>query len=403
MALRTLYVDFNSYFASVEQQLRPELRGQPVGVVPVMADTTCCIAASYEAKKFGIKTGTLVSEAKARCPDIRLVEARPLTYVEFHHRLVEVVESCTPVDKVYSIDEMACELTGSQQQRENAIRLGKEIKARIAEKVGAFMRCSVGIAPNTFLAKTATDMEKPDGFVIIDDADLPGCLYRLKLRELCGIGPAMETRLLSHGISTVEQLTTATKAQLRKVWNGIEGERWYAKLRGEVTFAPPTNKSTIGHQHVLPPDERTDKAALAVLYKLLQKAAVRLRSYDYMAGGVQLGIKCVNGSRWSQQMRFDHTWDTIQLCDVLERLWSQRPKGKPLMVGVTLFELLERRGSTPSLFGEDIRRDRLNEVVDRLNSRFGGNTIYFGGAQSALDSAPMRIAFSHIPDLKLED
>jgi DNA polymerase-4 len=265
------------------------------------------------------------------------------------------------------------------------------------------MRCSVGIAPNTFLAKTATDMEKPDGFVIIDDADLPGCLYRLKLRELCGIGPAMETRLLSHGISTVEQLTTATKAQLRKVWNGIEGERWYAKLRGEVTFAPPTNKSTIGHQHVLPPDERTDKAALAVLYKLLQKAAVRLRSYDYMAGGVQLGIKCVNGSRWSQQMRFDHTWDTIQLCAVLERLWSQRPKGKPLMVGVTLFELLERRGSTPSLFGEDIRRDRLNEVVDRLNSRFGGNTIYFGGAQSALDSAPMRIAFSHIPDLKLED
>src|SRR6266446_5973668 len=107
MALRSLYVDLNSYFASVEQQLRPELRGQPVGVVPVMADTTCCIAASYEAKKFGIKTGTLVSEAKERCPDIQLVEARPPTYVEFHHRLVEVVESCTPVDKVYSIDEMA--------------------------------------------------------------------------------------------------------------------------------------------------------------------------------------------------------------------------------------------------------------------------------------------------------
>jgi DNA polymerase-4 len=87
MALRSLYVDLNSYFVSVEQQLRPELRGQPVGVVQVMADTTCCIAASYEGKKFGIKTGTLVSEAKERCPD---VEARPPTYVEFHHRLVEV-------------------------------------------------------------------------------------------------------------------------------------------------------------------------------------------------------------------------------------------------------------------------------------------------------------------------
>ncbi len=403
MALRVLYIDFNSYFASVEQQLRPELRGQPVGVVPVMADTTCCIAASYEAKRFGVRTGTLVAEARARCPEIRLIEARPPIYVEFHHRLTEVIESCVPVARVYSIDEMACDLTGRQQQRQNAIGLGRQIKARIAEEVGSEMRCSVGIAPNAFLAKTATDMQKPDGLVVIEDADLPHCLYRLKLRDLCGIGPAMEARLLRHGIATVEQLCAANKAVLRKAWNGIEGERWHDRLRGAVVFTPPTNRSTIGHQHVLPPDERTEPAALAVLHKLLQKAGVRLRSYGYMAGGLRMGIRFVDRSRWDRQIRFDHSWDTLQLTDVLQRLWSQRPAGrKPLMVGVTLFDLRERRGTTPSLFGEDVRRDRLNEAVDRLNARFGSNTVYFGAAQPALDAAPMRIAFSHIPDLKLE-
>ena len=207
------------------------------------------------------------------------------------------------------------------------------------------------------------------------------------------------------GICTVEQLCAASKAALRKVWNGIEGERWYAKLRGEVVYAPPTNKSTIGHQHVLPPEARTDQAALAVLHKLLQKAGLRLRSYGYMAGGLQLEIKYVDGARWNQQLRFDPTWDMVQLTRVLARLWSNRPKStpKPLMVGVTLVDLRERGGYTPSLFGEDLRRDRLNEVVDRLNARFGGNTLYFGGAQPALDSAPMRIAFNHIPDPKLED
>ena len=405
MSLHFLYVDFNSYFASVEQQLRPELRGKPVGVVPVMTDTTCCIAASYEAKKFGVRTGTLVGEAKKLCPDIRLVDARPETYVQFHHRLVEVVESCTPVAKVYSIDEMACELTGSQRQREKAVALGQEIKRRIAARVGAEMRCSIGIAPNVFLAKTATDMQKPDGFVVIDLADLPQCLYRLKPRDLTGIGPAMEARLLRLGIRTVEQLCSADKSVLRKAWNGVEGERMHAKLRGDAVYQPPTSKSSIGHQHVLPPELRNERDAFAVLHRLLQKAAMRLRDCGYMAGGIALGLRYVDKTRWGEQLTFDPSWDTMTFIEVLERLWNRRPRTRtrPLLVSVTLFALMERRGYTPSLFGEDRHRDRLNEIVDKLNRRFGHNTIYFAGAQKALGSAPMRIAFSHIPDPKVEN
>ncbi len=153
MSLNALYIDFNSYFASVEQQLVPELRGKPVGVLAVMAETTCCIAASYEAKAFGIKTGTLVKEARKLCPDMIFVEARPPIYVAFHHKLIGIVESCTHVEQVLSIDEMVCKLTGSQQIPENALKLAAKIKSAIANNVGDFLRCSIGIAPNTFWQK----------------------------------------------------------------------------------------------------------------------------------------------------------------------------------------------------------------------------------------------------------
>jgi len=131
MALNALYVDFNSYFASVDQQCRPELRGKPIGVLAVMAETTCCIAASYEAKAFGIKTGTAVRDARKMCPSIIFVEGGPPLYVQYHHKLIEIVESCTHVEKVLSIDEMVCLLTGSQQVKENALKLAAKIKREI--------------------------------------------------------------------------------------------------------------------------------------------------------------------------------------------------------------------------------------------------------------------------------
>ena len=206
MALRSLVVDFNSYFASVEQEIQPALRGRPVAVVPVKAETTCCIAASYEAKKFGVKTGTRVSDARRMCPGLRVIEARPATYVEFHHKLVAAVESCIHVEEVWWINEMVCDLTGKWGQRENAMELAREIKRTIAARVGSILRSSIGIAPNPFLAKTASDMQKPDGLVVIEQEDLPACLHRLELRDLCGIGRNMEARLREHGIYTVESL-----------------------------------------------------------------------------------------------------------------------------------------------------------------------------------------------------
>jgi DNA polymerase-4 len=404
MALRSLYVDFNSYFASVEQQSKSELRGKPIGVVPVMAETTCCIAASYEAKKFGVKTGTRVSDARKLCRGIQFVEARPAVYVEYHHKLVEVVESCVHIDSVLSIDEMVCKLTGSMQQCERAIALARQIKETIAKTVGTELRCSIGIAPNTFLAKTASKMQKPDGCVVIDMADLPHCLFSLDLRDLCGIGKAMEKHLQQHGINTVEDLCKASKIKLRKAWGGIEGERMYERLRGELVYTPPTKRSTLGHSHVLPPELRTDDASYSVLHKLLQKAAMRLRSYGFVAGALSIQLKYLDGSQWDNQIGFDATSDTLEFLHTLTSLWAKRPSRKavPLRVSVTLSKLSNERDRTLSLFGNSRSRDRLNAAIDKLNLRYEKNTVYFGGAQLGLKSAPMRIAFNHIPDLRIE-
>lgn len=401
--LRALYVDFNSYFASVEQELRPKLRGRPVGVLPVLAETTCCIAASYEAKAFGVKTGTPVYEARKRCPDIVLVEARPPLYVEMHHKLVAAVESCTPVGKVLSIDEMVCPLGGSERQRDKALALAYHIKSTIAAKVGTCMRCSIGIAPNTFLAKIASNMRKPDGCTVIEAADLPQALYRLELRDIHGVGRALESRLRQHGIETVEQLCTARAAVLRAAWGSIEGERMHARLRGEELPEYATRRASVSHSHVLPPELRNDTAACSVLHRLLQKAAMRLRSYGLIAGNLHVRVKYRDNLVWRADQPLDPTDDTLAFLHALGALWPQRPgRKKPLAVAVALTALDAAAHRSRDLFAQSRDHEKLDAAMDAINLRYGKNSLYFGGAHRALAAAPMRIAFQHIPDLEVE-
>ena len=404
MSLASLIVDFNSYFASVEQQEQPALRGRPVAVVPMLADSTCAIAASYEAKRFGVKTGTLVREAKRMCRDLILIEARHEVYVRYHHALIAAVDSAMHVEKVLSIDEMLCPLTGRWREKDEAIALALRIKRAIATRVGEFLRCSIGIAPNPFLAKTASDMQKPDGLVVIEKRDLPHILHGLKLRDLCGIGEAMEDRLHAARIGTVEQLCAAPKLVLHGAWGGVQGERFYEELRGNVVPRLETSHSSVGHSHVLAPVERTHAAALAVIHRLLQKAAMRLRHMGCLAGALSVSVKFLNRRRWSDDLAFTETDDTLDFTHAMQALWNRRPStdAAPLAVGVTLFHLIERTQATPSLFPEAKDRGRLNRAVDALNQRFGKRSAYFAGAHGALKSAPMRIAFNHVPDLKTE-
>jgi DNA polymerase-4 len=406
MKLNALYVDFNSYFASVEQQLVPALRGKPIGVLAVMAETTCCIAASYEAKAFGVKTGTIVSDARKLCPDIVFVEARPPVYVEYHHKLIEMVESCTHVEKVLSIDEMVCKLTGSQQLPENALKLAAKIKQVLARNAGDYIKCSIGIAPNTYLAKVASNMQKPDGCVLIQPHELPQRLFGLKLRDLNGIGKQMEARLARYKIKTVEQLYATNRQQLQTAWGSIEGERMYDKLRGLEPYYVKNARSSLGHSHVLPPEQRNEAGVKAVLHRLLQKACMRMRSYDLLASRVSAKIKFRNMPSWSMESAISPTDNTLQLIDALEQFLQHYPntKHEPYAVGVSFSALVTAEEAARDLFQikplENVKK--LNKAIDTLNLKFGKNTIYFGGAHDALKDAPMRIAFNHIPDLVIE-
>lgn len=419
MALNALYVDFNSYFASVEQQLHPELRGKPIGVLAVMAETTCCIAASYEAKAFGIKTGTMVRDARKLCRDIIFIEARPSIYVEHHHKLIEIVESCTHVEKVLSIDEMVCYLTGSQRTKENALKLAAKIKRTISKQY-EYIRSSIGIAPNTFLAKIASNMQKPDGCVLIEDADIPQKLFSLKLRALNGIGSQMEARLNHHKITTVEALYALNREQLRAAWGSIEGERYYDKLRGIEPFYVKNARSSLGHSHVLPPEQRNIAGAKAVLHRLLQKAAMRLRSYDLLTSHISIKIKLRNPKtketfktketvRFFNESDISATNDTLKLTDALEALFKELPKAcqnnEPIAVGVNFTALSSAQDAAYDLFTlkPSANETKLNKALDILNLKYGKNTVYFAGAHDALKDAPMRIAFNHIPDLVVEE
>lgn len=403
--LRSLYIDLNSYFASVEQEVQPELRGRPVAVVPVMADTTCAIAASYEAKKFGVKTGTIIADAKQRCPDLVLVQARHSLYVEYHHKIVDCVERVIHVKRVNSIDEMVCELTGSSRTEERAVQTAHDVKQALRDDVGDSLRCSIGIAPNDYLAKTASDMEKPDGLVILHEHQLPQALYELELRDLCGIGRKMYERCWKHGIYTVEMLCNATEQQLRDVWGGIEGERMYARLRGEDVPYVETHKSTVGHSHVLEPQLRTREGACGVMHRLLQKAAMRLRQYELATGQLAIRLRYVDGRRWKDERDITPTQDVVQLTSIMSSMLDLLPPdGMPLKVSLALNKVAPCESIPQPMFDNvGPARDALNNTLDAINKKYGKNTVYLGPAWNALGSAPMRIAFNHIPDLEVDD
>jgi len=376
-----LFVDLNSYFASCEQEVRPELRGRPVGVVPMMADTTCCIAASYEAKAFGVRTGTIVADAKRMCP----------------------------------------EMMGRERPLLAAMELGRRVKARILDQVGPMLRSSVGLATNRYLAKIASDMEKPDGLIALPIDLLPEALGQLTLRDLPGIGAKTEKRLNEKGITTMKQLLALSCEQSGELWGSVWGERLWHWLRGEdFDMAETDHLKSISHSHVLAPEMRTAEKAWAVAHKLLHKAAMRLRAGGLWASsiGLAVGFAVPRGEKapvsrfgvptrgWHNEIRLSECRDNPTLIAALSRLWASRPSGKeydqPYFIGIQLNGLVPDRLHSLNLFDgseDEQSRTRLLEVMDQLNNKYGMSTLAPATMLAAYKAAPTRIAFHSIPDL----
>lgn len=419
-----LHIDLNSFFASVEQQLHPEYRGKPLAVVPTMADTTCCIAASYEAKAYNVKTGTQVGEAKKMCPGIILIEGSHTEYAKYSKAINDAVELVCPVSHNPSIDEMCCQLIGREQEPPRARKIALEIKQSIYREVGEALRCSIGMAPNRYLAKIASDMQKPDGLIGLLPSQLPRAIAHLELRDLPGVGVRTESRLHVKGITTMEQLLALDRNGMHKLWNSIWGDRLYHWLRGGDTGddgAPVRGdvQKSLGHSHVMAPEFRSEDGAWAIANKLLHKAAMRLRMEKFYTGSLAITVRYqltreqaermkskrhfsgIKQSGWGMEARFRQCQDTLTLLEAMRGLWQRRPQGeefrRPFFVGVTLRDLVPEDEHQEELFGDPGRRIQLSATMDKLNLKYGHTTLHFGSMLPARESAPTRIAFTQIP------
>jgi len=411
MILNWLYLDLNSYFASVEQQLQPKLQNKPVAIVPTMTDATCAIAASYEAKAYGVKTGTMIYEAKKLCPEIICVQANHENYVMYHHKILAEINKYIPIEIISSIDEVACKLIGSQKNEAQARQIAKNIKIGIQENIGQYIRCSIGIAPNRFLAKTASNLEKPDGLQVLYGKDIPDRIKHFKLSDLTGIGRAMEYRLNKSGILSIQELYNISPKHMRKIWGNVQGEKFWYMLRGKEIADIKTERKTIGHSHVLEPKWRLVELAEKVMLRLLLKASSRLRRMDYYCSRLSLSIRTENNLRLEGKSRFYRSCDNKKLQEEATKIWVQLIKKRNFKqikkISITLYNLKKKSDLQPELFQnfnkkitlDTNRFEKLSKTMDNINTRFGRDSVTIGGLPNKIKSfSGTRIAFTRIPD-----
>jgi DNA polymerase-4 len=339
-----------------------------------------------------------------------LVEARHEVYVRYHHRVLEEVDRHILVHHVASIDEMACRLTGKWREPANALALARQIKEGLLQNVGECIRCSIGLSTNRYLAKVATDLQKPDGLVILHPEDLPGRLMDSALRDFPGIGRNMETRLNGAGIYTFEQLWACAPKRLRAAWGSVQGERFWHALRGVEIADEETNRGSIGHSHVLSPEQRPPAMAERVTRRLLLKAASRLRRMEYLAECLSVSVRLENGQRLENVRKFSPVSDSVTLQEGFTAMWAELAeeigRNRVKKTSVTLGGLSPVGANTQlELFTggtqQEVldKRARLSKVLDGLTEKFGRDAVTIGitpGEGTSFTGA--KIAFNRVPD-----
>lgn len=399
-----LYLDFDGFFASVEQLRDPSLRGRPVGVVPYEGGQTCMIACSREAKAMGVRNVMMVDEARRICRDLILVPQKPDLYRRAHNDLVNQIGSVVPIDQVKSIDELSCRLDERQQHDPAAV--GAQIKRTIRHNIGATVTCSIGFAANRHLAKIAGGTQKPDGLTIWHPSQMPGPLEKVSLADIPGVGRRMGIRLEKAGVFTTADLLKLQPKQMRALWRNVSGERlWYA-LQGYAIEAPPTEQGMYGHARVLPPEARTMDDARSIARILLVKAARRLRRAGFYCQSLMLWLQCYD-DRFARSISLPQVNDDHAILAGLKTLWEHaerrlKARSKVLRVGVTLGELTPaNHRQLDFLLNDDTERqrwERLGMALDGLNSRFGKTVASIGFWEPPNGgNVGGKIAFTRIP------
>jgi DNA polymerase-4 len=379
---RRLFIDFDSFYASVEQQDNIDYQNKPLIVVPCLSDYTCAIAASYQAKRLGVKTGTRVKTAKEKIPDIIVVEARPKRYVEIHNQIVEVLSKHFEKIQVLSIDEMACVI--DEEDDFDCEMIAAELKLDLMDTIGTTITCSIGVARNVFLSKVAADMNKPNGFTYLGN-DAENKLKCLELTDLPGIADRMEARLNQSRIKSIEDLFSIDELKLKKAWGSIVGQRWWHMIRGslECDYGICNNEipKSFGHTHVLPPQKRDDAGAFEVFESLLYKAIDRLHKNRVGVKRITIYLSWRN-TETKRRGTFKKTSPiAIASLDykywtlIARKLWKEMPalnlKSIPLLVGVRFTRTIKQEDMNLQLFDldfvPDFELDRTYELPDRIS------------------------------------
>ena len=399
-----LYLDMNSYFASVEQQDNPALRGKPVGVVTTMKPNAAIIAASYEAKKLGLKFGVRMKEARKIVPNMQFRPARHDVYVEYHHQIIKAAERILPVTAVHSVDEFSCKLLGAEQRLNVAMGLAEQMRQQIYKDVGVSMRCSIGLGSSLLLAKLAGELHKPEGLEWLLPEVLPEKINHLNLRDIPGISRGINTRLQIAGITNISNLYAMPPKHARKVWGGVQGERFIRALQGEDIPLPKTKSRSLGHGQVLSYKNRTPEGARLVTRRLLIKAATRLRRRNAFATYMQISVKCSQQGRCSIGRRMPATQDSFQLLGLFREFWQDLVFYQPISTGVILGGLVPAHKHILDLFekrsqaGKRTEREDLCVLIDAINQQYGQDTLIYGERPREITPyTGAKIAFGRIP------
>lgn len=381
-----LHVDMNAFFASVAQATNPHLKGKPVLVAGNPNSRGVITCPSYEARKYGVKTGMTIPEGKRLCPPAIMVYCDAPNYVATSLKLRELYERFTPLVENFSVDEVFLDITGTEKLFGKPTEVAQEIKRRIREEV-ADLTCSIGIAPNKLLAKLASHMQKPDGLVVIPKERVTEILEKMPVEELCGIGPKLTYYLNTWGIKTCGQLARFPVEILEKRFGKV-GRYLHQMAKGEdnspvAPYFYEEPAKSMGHSCTLREDTYDRKVAERYLLQLSEQVARRLRQDSYQGKTVTLIVRRPDFVTLCEQttlMRF--TDDGVLIYQTANRIldqYSLETQGVRL-IGVSVSNLAHK-ASQLSLFWQERRRQLALMAMDEINDRYGDFTISWGRLQ----------------------
>ncbi len=391
-----MHIDLNSCFATVEQQARPMLRGRPVAIVNRRTEHTMIVTASYEAKAMGVKLGMRLRDAKKLCPELVGIESDPVKYRYVYHKLMAIMNDYSPHVRMKSIDEGVIDFSQAPESIRNRdlVEVGHEIKQRLKDEIGCWMRCNVGISTNRFLAKTAASLHKPDGLDVLTSHNIREVFAGLQLKDLTGIAWANEHRLNAVGIYTPLDMLDSSAENLHIAFKSICGEQWHQRLRGWEVDDIDHDLKSCGRQYVLDSPKLTHQEKVARLHALVEGVGAKLRHTGKAARGVKLYARTYGRQSWQAHYLAPLPfYSDAAIWVIAKKLFVGAPEDISMMA-VTCYHLHDDATSQLSLFGDDLARERhVTWAIDEINARWGERTIHSGSTTGMKGIVKTKIPF----------